>query len=151
MDYFWKSLWHCHICVAWKTFTFGTTNKFSSAIISKPQIHIAIITSLYRTKLAFRQQIAIQSAIYLHTGAPQHTCLWYIYRILSNTISHFQYLRAIIYRCFIRLTYLFSESDSKTTEHIKKIRSLLNTVNFTFMQSWKSYSHLYLKRLNVQK
>lgn len=115
-----------------KTFIFGTTNKFSSAIILRPQIHIAIIISLYTIKQTFRQQIAIQSAIYLHPGAPQHSCLWYIYRSLWNTIPPSQYFRAIISRCFIKLTYLFPKFQSKTAEHIKKIRSMLNTMNFVF-------------------
>lgn len=122
-DYFWKSLWYCHICVTRKTFTFGTTNKFSCAIISKPQIHIAIITSLYTTKLVFRQQIAIQSAIYFHTDAPQHSCLWYIYRTLQNTISHFQYLRVIIYRCFIKLRYFFLILTPRLQSTLRKLEA----------------------------
>lgn len=54
--YLWKSLWYCHICIAWNTSYIW--NKINSTIIPKLQISIAIIM------LAFRQQTAIQSAIY---------------------------------------------------------------------------------------
>lgn len=108
--YLWKSLWYCLICIAWNTFTFGTK------IIQF--YHNLKATGKYCYYYAGTWAADCNSISYLHTGSPQHSCLWYMHGSLWNTISYLEILHScqlgnqLIHICISRDSMLKTEIHS---------------------------------------